>query len=786
MLGQTLTHYRILEQLGAGGMGVVYRARDLRLDRDVALKVLPLGSLNDEGVRKRFRKEALTLSRLNHPNVATVYDFDTQDKTDFLVTEYIRGVTLDKMLLEGAASEKDISRLGVQLADGLAAAHGEGVVHRDLKPANLFITEDGRLKILDFGIAKLLQPPGEATITASQTEAIGVEGTLPYMSPEQLRSEKVDSRSDIWSAGAVLYEMATGRRAFPERVTAQLIDAILHKQPESLRAVNSKISPELERIVLKCLEKESEVRYQSARELSVDLRRLTSPTTVVAPVQPRRVFQRVPLLISLGTVGLAALLIGLNVGGIRDHLQWTAAPHGRVNSLAVLPIRNLSGDPSQDPLADVMTEDLTTELAQLSSVRVTSLQSSERFKKTDKPLPQIAKELGVDGIVDGSIQRTGSTVRVTAHLLYAPSDRHLWSKTYERPMSDIVVLEDEIARTVASEVGGTLNPAYPATTPSARKVDPAAYDLYLRGSSYLDEFDLDKSIDYLNQAIRVDPTYAPTYEKLGQVYFFLGFFNQRAPDFVFPKMKEAAENALSRDDTRTYAHEVLAVAKLHYDWDFPGAEKEHKRALELSPNDPDVHHLYSHYLLAVGRFEESAAESARAVEGNPIGRGLNTCLCWHLYTVHRYAESAAKAQKVVALSPNNDWALEILGTDYEQLHRYDEAISTFQKAVKVGEDDPDDLSCLAHGYAITGKKKEANEIIAKLMEISKHRYVSPFDIAMIYAGLGDKDTAFEWLEKAFKERSFWLIYLRWEPRLDPLRSDPRFSNLLTRMGLSPS
>jgi eukaryotic-like serine/threonine-protein kinase len=783
MIGQTLSHYRVTEQLGAGGMGVVYRAHDERLDRDVALKVLLSGALMDEAARKRFRKEALALSRLNHPNIATVYDFDTQGNVDFLVIEYIRGVTIDKKLVTGLMPEKEILRLGGQLAEGLSSAHAQGVVHCDLKPSNLFITEDSRLKIVDFGIAKLLQPAGEATATASLTEVGSAAGTLPYMSPEQLQSEKIDPRSDIWAAGTVLYEMATGRRAFCERATAQLISAILHTSPERPQAINPRISPELERIILKCLEKEPEDRYQSARELSVDLRRLGTPTT--AQVAPRRanLVQRVPLMASAGFVALVALLLGLNVGGLRDRLRWGGAHPARINSLAVLPIRNLSGDPSQDYIAEVMTEDLTTELAQLGSVRVTSGGSARHYKETKESLPQIAKELNVDAVVDGSVQRTGDSVRITAHLLYAPTDQHLWAHTYERPMSDIVILQDEIARTIAKEVGGNLNPAYPARTPSTRKVSPEAYELYLRGSSYLDEFDLDKSIDYLNQAVKLDPTYAPTYEKLGQAYFFLGFFGQRGPDFVFPRMKEAALNALERDETRTYAHEVLAVAKLHYDWDFRGAEKEHKRALELSPNDPDVHHLYSHYLLAVGRFDESAAESARALEGNPLGLGLKTCLCWHLYTIHRYVESVDQVRKAIEIFPENDWAHHILASDYEQLHQYDEAIAEFQKSVKRTDGDQDDLAGLAHAYAIAGKKQQAQETLAKLMGTAKHRYVSPVNVAAIYAGLGDKDQAFEWLEKAFQERSFWLIYLRWEPRLDPLRSDPRFSSLLHRIGL---
>ncbi|MGH9580869.1 MAG: protein kinase domain-containing protein [Terriglobales bacterium] len=483
MVGQTLGHYRILEQIGAGGMGVVYRAHDERLERDVALKVLPPGTLVDEATRKRFRKEALTLSKMNHPNIETVFDFNTQDGVDFLVMELIPGITLDQKVVAGALAEKDVLRFGQQLAEGLAAAHEQAIIHRDLKPGNLRVTPDGRLKILDFGLAKLVQPVSDVALTNSLTETQSVTGTLPYMAPEQLRGEAADARSDIWAAGAVLYELATGRRPFDAKLSTALAGDIQHTPPPSLRQLKPALSPKLEDIILKCLEKDPENRYQSARDVGVDLRRLGTaaiPSAVgpVVPVWP--LWRRALPVAVIALAVVVAVVAGLVGGRLRERLLGKATPP-RIESLAVLPLENMSGDPGQEYFADGMTEALIAELSKIRALKVISRTSVMQYKGARKPLPEIARELNVDAVIEGSVVRDGDRVRITAQLIYAPADQHLWVESYERDLKDVLALQDEVARSIASEIKVKLTPEEQAHLTSARSVNPEAYELYLKG-----------------------------------------------------------------------------------------------------------------------------------------------------------------------------------------------------------------------------------------------------------------------------------------------------------------
>ena len=495
MVGKTLSRYRILAKLGAGGMGEVYRAHDERLQRDVALKVLPAHTLADEAARKRFRKEALALSKLNHPNIATVHDFDTQDGVDFLVMEYVAGATLAKRITDGALPEKEVAQLGIQIAAALEEAQEKGVVHRDLKPGNVMVTPKGQAKVLDFGLAKLVRPLDDTAATMSLTETPAAAGTLPYMSPEQLQGKPVDVRTDLYALGAVLYEMGTGQRAFPERESHRLITAILHETPQTPRALNREVSAGLESIIFKALEKDPERRYQSARELRVDLDRLSGPEPFV--VAPRR----------------------------RE-------------SIAVLPLANLSGDPEQDYFADGMTEALITELGKIGALRVISRRSVMRYRGSDKSLPEIARELDVETVVEGSALRSGDRVRITAQLIHAATDSQLWAERYERNLRDILALQGEVTTAIAREINVKLTPQEQARLASARPVNPEAHEAYLKGRFLLSRFSpehLDTALEYFELALEKDPHYAKAYAGISTTWNGRGQWGGVPPREAWPR-----------------------------------------------------------------------------------------------------------------------------------------------------------------------------------------------------------------------------------------------------------
>jgi eukaryotic-like serine/threonine-protein kinase len=780
MIDQTLGHYRIIEKIGAGGMGVVYRARDERLERDVALKVLPPGALADEEMRKRFRREALALSKLNHPNIATIHDFNTEKDVDFLAMEYISGVTLGEKSPRGALPEAEVVQVGKQAAEALEAAHEQGLIHRDLKPGNIMVTPKGLVKVLDFGLAKLLRPSGTIIKTLTVTGTQTLSGTLPYMAPEQLEGREVDERTDIHALGAILYELATGKRPYPQETPSELIHAILHKQPELPRSLGGEVSEGLERIIFKCLEKEPGNRYASAKELIADLNQLeTGDLSALTAGRPRRgakrsVWQRA-LPIGVSVLGVAGLLFALNIGGMRGFLKGGTRT-SQVQSLAVLPLENLSQDPEQEYFALGITDALITELGQISTLRVSSRTSVTKYKKAEKSLPQIAKELNADMVVEGSVLRSGEKMRITARLLNPAEDRQLWVKSYERDIGNILVLQSEIAQDIMRQVGIRLSEEARLRLAKGRAVNPQALDAYLKGVYSGDN-------EYFNQAVKLDPDFALAYTKIAENHYFSGFFGDVPPREAFLKTKEAALKALEKDDTLGEAHGYLALAWLHYDLDWTEAEKEFKRAFELNPSLAMLHHIYAHYLMAMGRMEESMAESKLALELDPFTSDMTSCIGWHCLTTADYDEAIELARKGLKMSPDNAWAMVILGWAYEQKSMLKEAIVEFQNALSHWKDGSLPLSSLGHAYGIAGKKKEAQEILEKLLEKSKRAYVPAYDIAAVYIGLGDKNQSFEWLNKAYEERSHFLVYIKCDRRFDALRSDPRYEALLKRIGL---
>jgi serine/threonine-protein kinase len=789
MIGKTLSHYRIEEQIGAGGMGVVYRARDERLNREVALKVLPSGTLADEAARKRFRNEALALSQLNHSNIATVHDFDTQDGVDFLVMEYVKGESLAERLAGGALSEKEVGALGVQIAEALEEAHEQGVVHRDLKPGNIIVTPKGRAKILDFGLAKLLRPAAEKDLTRSLGETQSAAGTLPYISPEQLRGDAVDSRGDIFSFGAVLYEMATGRRAFDERNPSRLIDAILNQPPVAPRAVNARISPELERIILKSLEKEPESRYQSAKEAGVDLRRMSA----VAAANPASttelavsgIARRRMGLVWIGVVGVAAIAIAFAVLRYSGWPARNSAPvtPGAIKSLAVLPLENYSGDASQDYFADGMTEALIADLAQISALRVISRTSVMQYKgEKQKKLPQIAKELNVDAVIEGSVERAGNRVRITAQLIQAANDMHLWAQSYEGDLRDVLTLQDQVAQKIASEVQVNLTPQEQRQLTSAGATDPEAYQYYLQGRFLWnrgDEPDLKKSIEYYNEALARQPNYALAYAGLADSYSaFSDWF--LPPRKAMPQAKAAAIKALNLDESLAAAHNSLCIIHTIYDWDWQGAEKECRRAIELNPNFADAHDNYASYLSDIGQWDKMSSELRRAEELDPLSFHIYSDGATAYFTERRYDQGVEQAQKAIELQPDYFPAHSWLALIYVQMGRLPEAVVEAQKGAQLS-DSPLAKGFLGYVYAAAGQKREAGKVVDDLKANFSTRFVCPFEIGTTYLALGDKDEAFRWFEKAYEERSICISGMKFDPRLDSIHSDPRYQAILARL-----
>jgi eukaryotic-like serine/threonine-protein kinase len=787
MIGQTLGHYRILEKVAAGGMGVVYRARDEQLERDVAVKVLPSGTLSDDPARKHFRNEATALAKLNHPHIETVYDFGTQDGIDFLVMEYVPGKTLADRLSAGALPEKEIIELGIQIASALQEAHDRGIVHRDLKPANIALTAKGYAKILDFGLAKLLRPVEEGT-TEVFSDSHAAAGTLPYMPPEQLKGERVDGRADIYTIGAVLYEMATGLRTFREELASRLIDAILHQPVVTPRASNPRISPGLETIILKCLDKDPDRRYQSAKELIVDLRRVQlRSSSVPMPPPPRSHsttrWKRLVYAIA-SMLALALILIASNVAGWRDRLLG----HSRtpqIRSLAVLPLENLSGDPAQEYFADGMTDALITDLGKISALRVISRTSVMQYKGGRKPLRAIARDLGLDAAVEGSILRSGGHVQIMARLIQAKTDTQIWSQSYERDIQDALKLQSQVAQAIADEIRIKLTPEEQARIKTTHKVNPEAFDAYLKGRHYWEERTeegLNKSLEYFTKAIEEDPTYARAYAGLADSYATLGNNRFLPPNESFPKAKVAASKSLQMEDLAE-AHASLAFSLWNYDLDWDAVERQYKLAIELNPGYPTAYHWYSGYLSGMGRHAEAIAAIRKARELDPLSPRINANVGFILYFARQYEQAVEELQRALQIDPGNAAAYFYLGMTFSQRGEYQQAIEALEKSRQLLNSSPESVLELAFTYAVAGKRKEARQMLNQLMGQPNPSYIPALWVARIYGALNEKEKAFQWLQKAYDERSPQLPFLKVDPRLDMLRSDPRFQDLLRRMNL---
>ncbi len=789
MVGQTLDRYRVLEKIGAGGMGEVYRARDDRLQRDVALKVLPPGTLNTADLRQRFRQEALTLSRLNHPHVAIVHDFDTQSGVDYLVMEFVPGVSLADRLAQGALAEKEIVKLATQVSMALSEAHEQGVVHRDLKPGNIMVTPKGQVKVLDFGLAKLVRPEieisGESTKEVSEHNVAG--GTLPYMSPEQLSGEPTDTRTDIYSFGAVLYEMMTGQRPFRETLAAKMIDAILHQAPVPPRALNQRISAELERIAMKCLEKAPESRYQSAVDLTVDLRRMEASASAMSiphlPVR-RNPWRRAASWVAPVIIVLFLAAVATNLGGLRDRIFPPAT--NRVEWVAVLPLTTPGGNPEQEYFADGMTDALIAELANISALRVISRTSIMRYKGSTKSVPEIARELKVDAVLEASALESGGRVRITARLIRASSDTNIWSNSYERDLRDVLDLQREVASAVAHEIKVAITPREAARLARSSPVNPEAYVAYIRGRFYLNKRtreDIARAIELFQQAIARDSSYAPAYVGLSDAYTVAGGGAFISPERAHPVAESAAIKALELDESSAEAHVSLATVRfMHYDW--AEAEPEFRRALALNPNYATAHHWYALHLSALGRHAEAIEHVRRAQELDPLSLVITANAGWCYFLARQYDLTIEQSRHALDLDPNFDSAYGYMAQAYVEKGMAKEALAAFQKAQEL-TGGTGYFAELAYANAVFRKKQEALRLLAEFQARAGRELVSAYDVAMVYASLGDKERAFSWLTRSYENREARLVNVKQHPRFDSLHSDPRFDELLRRIGLNP-
>jgi serine/threonine-protein kinase len=780
VIGEHLSHYRIVEQLGAGGMGVVYRAVDERLNRDVAIKVLPTGTLDTEPARQRFRREAHALSRLSHPRISTIHEFDSIDGRDFLVMEFVPGSTLADRLRQGPLPIEEARRIAIQVVEALEEAHEQGIVHRDLKPGNVMITDKGWIKVLDFGLAKLVAVEGDLTapMGLNLTESQTVVGTLPYMAPEQLLGQPVDPRTDLHAFGAMLYEMTTGVRPFVADTAAGVIDGILHRKPVSPRTLRAEIPPELESVILRCLEKGPDRRYQTAAELARDLdtREPGGP-----PSRDRQ--RRLGRVIGVGAIAAMAGLAAWKGPGLVGAL----APAPRFEAVAVLPLENLSGDAAQDYFSEGMTDELTTQLARVGSLRVISRSSSAAARAQGGGTRDMARRLHVDAVVEGSVARSGDRVRISAKLIDAARDRYLWAQSYEREMTDVLALQGEVALAIARQIGARLSPEERKHLTSERPVRPEAFEAYLRGRYFWNRRTrsaLEQAIAQFQQAIAIDSAYAPAYAGLGDVYVILDAYAGAPPGETFPRARQAALRALALDDGLAEAHATLARVRLHYDRDLPGAEAEFRRAIECSPGYATAHHGYSIYLRDVGRFDDAIAEAKRARALDPISPIINANLGDTYFYARRYADAIAEHRRTLALAPDFGPTHLYMGSALERSGRYPEALAEIERARALVGDSAYALGALGFTAARSGDTARGRVALRTLIALHAAGRAPAADVALVEAGLGDREAAIGWLNRAY-EGGDALNNLGVDPRFDSIRGEPRFAAILAGVGLKP-
>jgi eukaryotic-like serine/threonine-protein kinase len=796
--GRRLGPYVIDGLLGAGGMGEVYRAHDDRLGRDVAVKVLPRDAAGDASASRRLMREARLAAQLNHPHICTIYEVGDADGLAYIAMECVEGRPLTTLIGPRGLAPETVIRCGTQIADALAFAHDRGVIHRDLKCGNVMVNADGHVKVLDFGLARRVVE-GDHTAsggaTRTLTEVGAIVGTPGYMAPEVLRGGEADARSDLWSLGVMLYEMASGAHPFRGASSIERSAAILNEPPEALPA---RVPPGLAAVIVRCLARDPSQRYRHAREVRAALEGLAAvprPGSGHAVRTGPIAWRSRPWL----WVGAGALLLGVgvlaSVGGLRA--LWPGRPGaGRMTSLAVLPLDNFSHDPDQQYFADGMTDELITTLAQIGALRVISRTSVMGFKATTEPLPEVARKLGVDAIIEGSVQRSGDRVRITAQLIRAATDQHLWAHTYERDLRDVLALQDEVAGEIAREVQGRLTPREQRQIAGGRTVSPRAYEHYLRGLDIYRRWERpsDRSaLEFLDQAIREDSTYAPAWAAAGLVYLDEpGLFGTRDQDVA--RGRQLVEHALALDPNLGLAHSARAEIEFRQDWDWAGAEREFKRAIELSPSQFEAHHAYSHLLMTLGRVPESLEQSRLALAVDPLNTAAVLHIGWYDLCTGQYQRAIHQFEETLRLDPSFAEAYRFLSSTYVLTGDYDRAVNAQERAIALtGSSDTTSstvplrsrLALHALIAARRGNTDEALRMIARIADGVGRGEQTAYDLAVIYAQLGRKDEAFRWLDRSARAREEYLFGfgIKEDPFLAPLRSDPRFARVVRSMGL---